>query len=100
MILRFSSSTLTGIERTLVAVGTVRLCSIFSTIFLAGPVMGLVGASVGMVGVGFGAGCVAAASGGTLPTGRVSAFGWPSAPEIRSLKNVCHDSSTDFGSDL
>src|SRR5436190_20355816 len=74
-IRRFSSRTLTGIERTLVAVGTGRLGSMFWTIFFAGPTMGLAFASGGTVAAGFAAGhlvlfgarssgCVAV---GTLP---------------------------------
>src|SRR6478672_13252839 len=62
---RFSSRSLTGMLRELVAVGTVRLCSMLSTMILAGPVIGLEVVSDGNVVDGF--------ADGTLPDGRVSA---------------------------
>ena len=65
MMRRFSSRTLTGMLRKLVAVGTVRLCSMFSTIFFAGPVIGFASESAGTIVAGF----------DTLATARVSACG-------------------------
>src|SRR4026209_164272 len=97
MILRFSSRSLTGIFRKLVAVGTDRLCSMFSTIFFAAPVRGLTSASgetVGVFVVGTLDGGVSAFGVAFVSDGCVAAV-LPLAPRRRSAKYVCQDSSTE-----
>ena len=104
MMLRFSSSSFTGIRRSEVAVGTERLLCMFSTIFSAGPRIGITSPS----GCGFvsGAGAGAVAEAGTAGAFFVAAAVSPSvavatttvAPLlVSSSKYARHESSTSSG---
>src|SRR6476469_6205333 len=101
---RFSSRSLTGMLRELVAVGTVRLCSMLSTIILAGPVIGLEVVSDGNAFDGFADGTLATARVSACLAGAVAGAGdadavvetFPS-PLRSSEKYSCQDSSTEAG---
>ena len=105
MMRRFSSRSFTGIERTLVAVGTVRLCSMFSTIFFAAPVSALASVSGERAGCFFGSPTgFAGVSDGRASASGVDAGCWaaceavPFPPFNMVPKKSRHDSSTELGS--
>src|SRR5215216_4383196 len=101
MMRRFSSSSLTGMRRSDVAVGTERLLSMFSTILSAGPRIGITSPSgCGLVsgaraGLGAGAGAGAAlvfivAAAAASPSVDVTTVVAPLL--VSSLKYVRHES--------
>ena len=114
MTLRFTSNNLAGTLRKLVAVGTVRLFSIFVAIAADTPrngsgspsgmisdmaIFGAGGSTPGEVTTGCGLATSSRSSGGSagrMISAVLSAFGVPAG--LKSLKNSFHVSPTEFGS--